>query len=109
VQADAFALPFASRSFERAVASHFLGHLQPGEAASFLAETARVAPELVVADSALNADTAPEAWQERVLLDGSRYRIDERWFTPAGLLAELGGRDVLFAGHWFLAVRHRTG
>jgi hypothetical protein len=40
-----------------------------------------------------------------VLSDGSQWSVYKRFFTPAGLLAELGGGDVLYAGRWFLVVR----
>jgi hypothetical protein len=31
--------------------------------------------------------------------------VFKRWCTPAQLVAELGGGDVLHAGTWFVAVR----
>ena len=42
---------------------------------------------------------------QRVLNDGSRHEVFKRWFRPAELVAELGGGDVVHAGHWFVAVR----
>ena len=105
VESDALRLPFADRSFERIFTSHFYGHLDETERGRFLAEARRVAPELVVADSALRDDVEEEAIQERVLQDGSRWHVLKRYFTPEGLLAELGGGETLFAGRWFVAVR----
>ena len=105
VESDALRLPFADRSFERIFTSHFYGHLDETERGRFLAEARRVAPELVVADSALREDVEEEAIQERVLQDGSRWHVLKRYFTPEGLLAELGGGETLFAGRWFVAVR----
>jgi hypothetical protein len=65
-----------------------------------------VAPELVVVDSheRLDRDVLEEQ-QERVLNDGSVHRIYKRYFTGAGLAAELGGGDVLHDGRWFVMVR----
>jgi demethylmenaquinone methyltransferase/2-methoxy-6-polyprenyl-1,4-benzoquinol methylase len=84
--------------------SHFYGHLLPGERERFLDEARRVAPELVVVDSALREDVQPEEHQERVLNDGSRHTVYKRFFAPAELAAELGGGRVLHAGRWFVAV-----
>jgi hypothetical protein len=39
-----------------------------------------------------------------VLSDGSRHAVFKRWFTPAELVAELGGAEVVHAGAWFVAV-----
>ncbi|HEY2638002.1 MAG TPA: class I SAM-dependent methyltransferase [Solirubrobacteraceae bacterium] len=104
VRADAVPLPFDDGSFERVFTGHFYGHLLPEERAAFLAEARRVAPRLVVADSALHEGVAPEQWQERVLDDGSRHRVYKRYFTGAGLAAELGGGEVLHQGRWFVLV-----
>jgi hypothetical protein len=46
-----------------------------------------------------------ERWEERELDDGTRHRVYKRWFTGAGLAAELGGGEVLHDGRWFVAVR----
>jgi ubiquinone/menaquinone biosynthesis C-methylase UbiE len=107
VEADALRLPFADAAFERVFTSHFYGHLEEPERERFLAEARRAAPELVVVDSALRPDVAAAEWQERVLRDGSRWRVFKRYFTPDGLAAELGGGETLHAGHWFVAVRAR--
>lgn len=106
VQAAVPALPFADMAFDRLVTSHFYGHLVEVERVAFVAEARRVAPELVVVDTAVSDAAAPDGWQERVLRNGSRYTIYKRHFTPAQLLAELGGDgEVLFAGRFFVAVR----
>jgi ubiquinone/menaquinone biosynthesis C-methylase UbiE len=103
---DALALPFADGAFDRVMTAHFYGHLPPDERARFLTEARRVArTELVVIDSALRPGAEPEAWQERVLNDGSRHRVFKRHLTPDGLVSELGGGDVLMAGTWFVAAR----
>ena len=104
VQGDALELPFADDAFERVATMHFYGHLEDPDRTRFLAEARRVAPELVVVDSALREDVEPEEWQERVLSDGSRWTVYKRYFTPGELLAELGGGRVLHAGRWFVAV-----
>jgi ubiquinone/menaquinone biosynthesis C-methylase UbiE len=104
VQADAVPLPFADGGFDRVFTGSFYGHLLEEERGPFLAEARRVAPELVVLDAARRADGAPEEWQERKLNDGSRHRVYKRFFTPDGLLEELGGGRVLHAGDWFVMV-----
>jgi ubiquinone/menaquinone biosynthesis C-methylase UbiE len=102
---DALALPFPDASFERVFTGHFYGHLDEADRATFLAEARRLAPELVVVDSALRPDVEPEEQQERILNDGSRWEVYKRYFTPEELTGELGGGETLFAGHWFVAVR----
>jgi ubiquinone/menaquinone biosynthesis C-methylase UbiE len=104
VRGDAVPLPFADGGFERVFTGSFYGHLLDGERERFLAEARRVAGELVVLDAALRAGGVAEEWQERKLNDGSRHRIYKRFFTPDGLLAELGGGRVLHAGDWFVMV-----
>jgi SAM-dependent methyltransferase len=104
VRGDAVPLPFEDGAFDRVFTGHFYGHLLAGERSRFLAEARRVAPELVVLDSALREDVDAEEWQERRLDDGSRHRVYKRFFTPDGLLDELGGGRVLHAGHWFVMV-----
>ena len=105
VQADAPPLPFPADTFERVVAGHFYGHLDAETRALFISEARRVAPELVVVDSALREDVHPEELQERLLSDGSRHEVYKRYFTLSDLSAELGGAETLFAGRWFVAVR----
>jgi SAM-dependent methyltransferase len=91
--------------FERIFSSHFYGHLDSGQREAFLALER---DELVIVDSALRPDGQPEAWQERVLDDGSSHAVYKRWFTAAGLAQELGGGEVLHDGPWFVAVRSST-
>ena len=105
VQGDALALPFVTGAFERVATMSFYGHLEDGDRERFLAEARRVSPELVVVDAALRDDVAPAEQQERVLNDGSRWTVFKRYFTAESLAAELGGGDVLYDGHWFVAVR----
>lgn len=104
VRGDAVPLPFGDGAFDRVFTGHFYGHLLEGERERFVAEARRVAPELVVLDSALRDDVEAEEWQERKLNDGSRHRVYKRFFTPDALLAELGGGRVLHAGRWFVVV-----
>lgn len=105
VQGDAVPLPFVDGAFDRLFTGHFYGHLLEEERAGFLAEARRVAGELVVVDSARRADVPDERWEERELDDGSRHRVYKRWFTGAGLAAELDGGEVLHDDTWFVAVR----
>ncbi len=86
--------------YERIFTSHFYGHLDEGQRERLLALPA---DELIVADSALRPDGQPEAWQERVLNDGTRHSVYKRWFTADGLAEELGG-TVIYDGPWFVAV-----
>jgi hypothetical protein len=39
-----------------------------------------------------------------VLRDGSRWEVLKRYFTGAGLAAELGDGRVLLDGRWFVVV-----
>ena len=105
VHSDALRLPFRDGTFERVFTSHFYGHLEEPERGRFLAEVRRVAPELVVVDSALRDDVEPTEQQERILEDGSRWQVFKRYFDPDELSAELGGGETLFAACWFVAVR----
>jgi len=101
---EAVPLPFHDGEFDRVFTSHFYGHLRGDERTDFLAEARRVAPQLVVVDSALREDVQPEEWQERVLDDGSRHRVYKRFFRASDLAEELGGATVLHDGRWFVAV-----
>ena len=105
IRGDALALPFRDDEFERVATMHFYGHLEGADRQRFLEHARRVAPELVVVDSALRDDVEPEEWQERILNDGSRWTVYKRYFTPEALVDELGGGQVLFSGDWFVAVR----
>lgn len=109
VQGEAVPLPFGDGAFDRVVTAHFYGHLVAGERAPFLAEARRVAPELVVVDSALREGVTAEERQDRALDDGSHHPVYKRYFTGPGLAAELGGGEVLHAGRWFVVVRTRIG
>lgn len=102
---DALALPFENGSFERVFTGHFYGHLEQPERETFLREARRLAPELLVVDSAIRPDVAVEEWQERILNDGTRWEVFKRYFAPEALAAELGGGSTVFAGRWFVAVR----
>lgn len=105
VEGGALSLPFADDAFERVFSGHFYGHLDASQRATFLREARRVAAELVVADASIEHSEVGEEWSRRILEDGTSWEVYKRWFTPAGLLAELGGGDVLHAGTWFLVVR----
>jgi ubiquinone/menaquinone biosynthesis C-methylase UbiE len=101
---DALALPFEDASFGRVFTGHFYGHLDGGERERFLGEARRVAPELVVLDSAWREELPREEWQERLLKDGSRWQVYKRFFEPEQLIEELGGGRAVFSGRWFVAV-----
>ena len=105
VVGDAFPLPFEDDAFERVFTGHFYGHLDEEERRSFLSEARRVAPELIVLDSAWHDGVGQEEWQERFLRDGSRWHVYKRHFGPEQLAAELGGGTTVFAGRWFVVVR----
>jgi ubiquinone/menaquinone biosynthesis C-methylase UbiE len=105
VIADALELPFEDAAFERLFTGHFYGHLEEPERVRFLAEARRVAPEVVVLDSAMNDGViAQEGWQERELRDGTRWQVYKRFFEPYQLAEELGGGRTVFAGRWFVVV-----
>jgi SAM-dependent methyltransferase len=104
VAGDALDPPFPDGAFERVAAGHFYGHLESPERARFLAAARRLAPELLVIDSARREDAPEERMDPRVLDDGSRYEVFKRWFEPAQLVGELGGGEVVHAGRWFVAV-----
>jgi SAM-dependent methyltransferase len=105
VHGDALALPFEDGEFERVFTSYFYCHLEQDERARFLAESRRVAPELLVVASVPGADDPVERYEERTLNDGSRWTVFKRVFTGDQLAAELGGGDVLHEGRWFVVVR----
>jgi ubiquinone/menaquinone biosynthesis C-methylase UbiE len=105
LRGDALDLPFEDGWFERVFTGHFYGHLEEPEREAFLREARRVAPELVIVDSAIQQDVPTEEWQERILNDGTRWEVYKRYFAPDALAAELGGGSTVFAGRWFVAVR----
>jgi SAM-dependent methyltransferase len=104
VEGDALDPPFPDGSFERAATGHFYGHLEAPDRERFLARARRLAPELLVIDSARHDDVPAERMDPRVLSDGSRHEVFKRWFDPPQLLAELGGGEIVHAGKWFVAV-----
>jgi SAM-dependent methyltransferase len=103
IAGDALDPPFADGAFERVATGHFYGHLEEPE--RFLAQARRLAPELLVIDSARRDDVPAERMDARVLGDGSRHEVYKRWFEPDELVAELGGGEVVHAGRWFVAVK----
>jgi ubiquinone/menaquinone biosynthesis C-methylase UbiE len=105
VQGEGIELPFEDASFDRVLTSHFYGHLDPAERGRFIVEARRVAPELVVVDSAVRPDRPETLMQERVLKDGSQWAVLKRYFTGTGLVEELGGGEVLHDGEYFVVVR----
>jgi SAM-dependent methyltransferase len=104
VDGDALDPPFPDGAFERVATGHFYGHLDARDRERFLAQARRLAPELLVIDSARREDVPAERMDPRVLNDGSRYEVYKRWFEPSELVAELGGGEVVHAGRWFVAV-----
>ena len=104
VLGDALTLAFDDDSFDRVFTAHFYGHLEDPERLRFLGEARRVARELVVVDASIAHADVAEEWQERILNDGSRWTVYKRYFTAAGLAAEIGGGRPLFEGRWFVAV-----
>jgi ubiquinone/menaquinone biosynthesis C-methylase UbiE len=104
VRGDALNLPFSDSSFDRVFAGNLYGLFLQPERGRFLREARRVASELVVLETAESKVGNSEAWEERLLLDGSRHRIYRRYFTAEGLAEELGEGKVLFAGEWFVMV-----
>jgi ubiquinone/menaquinone biosynthesis C-methylase UbiE len=101
---DALSLPFEDGSFERVFTSYFYCHLEDEERERFLAETRRVASELVVVASIRGDGDASERWEERRLGDGSQWNVYKRVFAGSDLAAELKG-DILFKGRWFVVVQ----
>lgn len=102
VVGDALDLPFADDAFDRVLAGRSYGHLPPEERAAFLVRARRVASTPVVVDSALRPGQDAETWSGRVLGDGSRHEVFERYLSADGLADEIGGRPLL-SGRWFVA------
>jgi ubiquinone/menaquinone biosynthesis C-methylase UbiE len=103
VQGDALGLPFDDSSFDRVFASYFYCHLEDEDRRRFLAEVRRIAGELVVVGTVFREGEEPTRWDERVLKDGSRWKVFKRVFVPEELASELGGR-VLHSSRLFLMV-----
>ncbi|MGO9898760.1 MAG: class I SAM-dependent methyltransferase [Solirubrobacteraceae bacterium] len=101
---DALQLPFVDNTFDRVFTGHFYGHLPIEERTAFLAEARRVAPELIVVDTAERTNEAAERWEERVLNDGTRHKVYKRFLSAANLAREIGGTPLL-DGRWFVAAR----
>jgi ubiquinone/menaquinone biosynthesis C-methylase UbiE len=104
VSGDALDLPFAADSFARIFTAHFYGHLMRHERSAFVSQAWRIAPELVVVDSAVRPDHEAEEQQERILNDGSRFEVYKRYFDADALARELGGGKVIHQSPWFVAV-----
>jgi ubiquinone/menaquinone biosynthesis C-methylase UbiE len=104
VQADAIPLPFSANAFDRVFTGHFYGHLGETERETFLADARRIAPELIVVDSAVRPDHGREEVQARILNDGSAFEVYKRYFDGDELARELGGGTVLHASDWFVMV-----
>jgi demethylmenaquinone methyltransferase/2-methoxy-6-polyprenyl-1,4-benzoquinol methylase len=103
VEGDALDPPFPDGAFERVATGHFYGHLEAPDRERFLDRARRLAPQLLVIDSARRDDVPAERMDPRVLNDGSRHAVFKRWFEPEELADEVGG-DVIHAGRWFVAV-----
>ena len=103
VEGDALDPPFPDGAFERVATGHFYGHLEAPDRERFLERARRLAPELLIIDSARRDDVPAERMDPRVLNDGSRHAVFKRWFEPEELADEVGG-DVIHAGRWFVAV-----
>jgi ubiquinone/menaquinone biosynthesis C-methylase UbiE len=109
VHTSAPPLPFLERSFERVFASHFYSHLVQATARrSLVAEALRVAGELIVVEQTCVPDVPSEAWERRVLRDGSVHRVYKRYLPASALADELGG-DVILDKPSFVAVRATSG
>jgi SAM-dependent methyltransferase len=104
VVGDALELPFTDGTFDRLFTSYFYCHLEEPERTRFLAEARRVAAELAVVGSWAKDGEQAERWEERVLVDGSRWQVYKRVFEPETLLAELGGGRVLHAQPGFFVM-----
>jgi demethylmenaquinone methyltransferase/2-methoxy-6-polyprenyl-1,4-benzoquinol methylase len=103
-QGDALSLPFEAGEFDRVFTSYFYCHLEAEDRERFLAESRRVAQELVVVASIRGDGDDAERWEERWLKDGSRWSVYKRVFAGPDLADELGG-EVVFKGRWFVVVR----
>jgi SAM-dependent methyltransferase len=105
VVGDALELPFPQDAFDRVFCSYFYCHLVEEERVAFLAESRRVAHELVVVGTHRRDGDAAAVWQERRLPDESRWQVYKRLFDPDELVDELGGGELLHAGRYFVVAR----
>ena len=103
-QGDALSLPFEAGEFDRVFTSYFYCHLEAEDRERFLAESRRVAQELVVVASIRGDGDDAERWEERWLKDGSRWSVYKRVFEGPDLADELNG-DLVFKGRWFVIVQ----
>lgn len=103
LRGNALDLPFDDGAFDRVFTSYFYCHLEEPERRRFLAEARRVARDLVVVGTILSEGEKPTRWDERVLRDGTRWKVFKRVFVPEELAAELGGR-VLHRSRLFVMV-----
>jgi ubiquinone/menaquinone biosynthesis C-methylase UbiE len=104
VRGDALEMPFRSGQFDCLVTGHFYGHLEQTARRIFLTEARRLSKSILIIDAAMREDVVPEERQERVLNDGSRHEVYKRYFTPEGLIEEIGAGRALHSGRWFVAV-----
>jgi demethylmenaquinone methyltransferase/2-methoxy-6-polyprenyl-1,4-benzoquinol methylase len=95
----------ADGAFDRVFASFFYGHLREAARRRFLGEAWRVAGQVVLVEGILRSDLLPVRSEERLLNDGTRWRVYKHYFTSEGLAGEAGGGEVLFEGHWFVVVQ----
>jgi SAM-dependent methyltransferase len=109
VRGDSLALPLADKAVGRIFAGHLYGHLEEDERLVFLAESRRVANELVILDSGRPPGAKAEEWQTRGLANGSTsYTVYKRHFKVDELLAEVGG-EPLFSGSYYILIRSIAG
>jgi SAM-dependent methyltransferase len=108
VRGDSLALPLADKAVGRIFAGHLYGHLEEDERPVFLAESRRVADELVILDSGRPPGARAEEWQTRDLTDGTSYTVYKRHFNVDELVAEVGG-EPLFSGSYYILIRSIAG
>jgi hypothetical protein len=108
VRGDSLALPLADKAVGRIFAGHLYGHLEEDERLVFLAESRRVANELVILDSGRPPGAKAEEWQTRGLANGTSYTVYKRHFKVGELLAEVGG-EPLFSGSYYILIRSIAG
>jgi SAM-dependent methyltransferase len=104
IQGDALPLPFSEAAFERLFSSAFYDHLMPAERTFFLEEAQRTAAELLLVEQRWGTDHR-EGFQRRTLSDGSEHLVYITFFSPASLVEELGGGEILFAGSRLIVAR----